>query len=178
MGPHEHSEVQQSKSKVLHLDWSSARHPRLEEGHGGLEDKKLDMSQQCAFPAQKTYCILSCFKRGRASRERERTVALCFAFMGPCLQHCFQAWGPQHKKDAELLERFQRRAMKMIRGLEHLSYKDRLRDLGLFILENRRLLEDLTAAFQYSKGTCKQEGNQLFTKVDSDRTKRNGFKLK
>ena len=67
---------------------------------------------------------------------------------------------------------------KMIRGLEHLSYGERLRELGLFGLERRKLQGDLIVAFQCLKGAYKQEGQLLFMRVDSDRTRRNGLKLR
>ena len=67
---------------------------------------------------------------------------------------------------------------RIIKGLEHLSYEERLRELGLFSLEMRRLHRDLIAAFQYLRGGYKQEVDQHFTQSGSDRNMGNGFELK
>ena len=66
--------------------------------------------------------------------------------MRPHLQYCAQAWGPQHKKDVGVGPE---EATEMLRGLEHLCYENRPRELRLLILERGRLWGDLTAAFQY-----------------------------
>ncbi|KAK4823612.1 hypothetical protein QYF61_004215 [Mycteria americana] len=89
----------------------------VEKDLGVLADSWLNMSQQCAQVAKKANSIVTCIRNSVASRTRQVIMTLYSAL------------------DIEVLEHVQRRAMKLVKGLENKSYEEWLRKLGLFSLK-------------------------------------------
>jgi len=99
----------------------------VERNLGVLVGDRLSMSQQCALVTKKAYGTLGNLKKCVASRSTDVLLPLYSVLVRPHLEYCIQFWAPHFKKGEELLERAQRRATSMMRGLEHLSYEERLR---------------------------------------------------
>uniref|UniRef100_A0A8C3PDM1 Reverse transcriptase domain-containing protein n=1 Tax=Chrysemys picta bellii TaxID=8478 RepID=A0A8C3PDM1_CHRPI len=176
------------KCKVMHLGMTNKNFSyklgthRLEvteeeKDLGVLVDHRMTVSRQCDVAMKKANAVLGCIRRGISNRDKEVLLPLYKALVRPHLEYCVQFWSPMFKRDELKLERVQRRATRMIRGMENLLYERRLEELGLFTLTKRRLRGDMIALFKYIRGINTREGEELFQLSTNVDTRTNGYKL-
>ena len=161
-----------SECKVLHLGQGNPtqqyrlgeeliENSTAEKDLGVLVDERLNMSHQCTLAAQKANCILGCINRGVGPAGRGRGLSpSALPLCGPTGTAASRSGVPSTRRMWVW-----RRATTVIRGLEHLSYEERLRQLGVFSLEKRRLRGDLIVASQYLRKAHKKEEEKLFTQT-------------
>ncbi|KAF7237139.1 Mesoderm induction early response protein 2 [Varanus komodoensis] len=175
------------KCKALHLGHRNGCHKyRLgdkwletstcERDLGVLVDCRLNMSQPCDAVVERANATLGCTARSVASRSREVLLPLYTTLVCPQLEYCAQFWAPHYRKDIARLESVQRRATRLVAGLQGKPYEAGLRELGLFSLEKRRLRGDLLATCRarmyqavhrlrqlcWTEGAVEAEKNRLF----------------
>ncbi|CAM5146598.1 unnamed protein product [Natator depressus] len=176
------------KCKVLHLGRNNQLHTykmgndclgksTAKRDLGVIVDHKLDTSQQSNTVAKKANIVMGCISRSVVSKTREVILPLYSALIRPQLEYCVQFWAPLFRKDVDKSERIQRRATEMIKGLENMTCEGRLKILGLFSLEKRRLRGHMITVLKYIKGCYKEEGEIFFFLTSEDRTRSNGLTL-
>ncbi|PKU29310.1 methyltransferase nsun6 [Limosa lapponica baueri] len=127
--------------------------------------------QRAAAAAKKANRMLGCINKGITSRDKAVIIPLYSALVRPHLEYCGQFWSLLFNKHMDRLERVQRRATKMSKGVGSLPYEEGLRELGLFSLGKRRFRGDLIKMFQYLKAGYKEDGDSLFTRSHMEKTR-------
>ncbi|GAB0176695.1 hypothetical protein GRJ2_000134700 [Grus japonensis] len=178
-----------SKCWILHLGQSNARHKYklgeewqesspAERDLGVLADSRLSMSQQRALAAQRANRIRGGIKHSITSQSQEVTILPYSVLVWPHLEYCVPFCGPPFQKDEKDLECVQRRATKLVTGLEGMSCEEQLRTLGLSSLEKRMLRGHLIDLYSFLSRGAGEGGAELFFLGSCDRTRGNGSKLR
>uniref|UniRef100_A0A8C5LT35 Reverse transcriptase domain-containing protein n=1 Tax=Leptobrachium leishanense TaxID=445787 RepID=A0A8C5LT35_9ANUR len=176
------------KCKVMHfgvkntqaiytLNGTELGKSKQEKDLGIIIDFKLSNNVQCQTAAAKASKVLACIKRGVHSRDENIILPLYKSMVRPHLEYAVQFWAPVLKKDIISLEKVQRRATKLIRGMEGLSYEERLTSLNLFSLEKRHLRGDLITLYKYIRGHYQPLSDNLFINRTIHRTRGHPFRL-
>ena len=177
-----------TKCKVMHIGYrnpnseysllgNSIESTASEKDLGVVITNDLKFSKQCIEAEKKAQRILGYIKRQFSFRNREIVLSLYNSLVRPHLEYAVQFWCPSYRKDIERLERVQKRATRLIPELRNRSYEDRLRELNLFSLEQRRLRGQLIEVFKILRGFDNVDCTTMFTLSEDRRTRNHGFKL-
>ena len=142
------------KCKVMHMGRNNPNHQFAMGGHmldNTEEERDIDVTvssdmkptAQCAKAARVAQAVLGQISRAFNYRDRHVFVRLYKQYVRPHLEFCTQAWAPWTVADSTALEKVQKKAVGMVSGLISHSYEDRLKELGLQTLEERRHQADM-----------------------------------
>ena len=177
-----------NKCKVLHVGRNNPNVQYVMDGtplENVTEEKDLGITvtesfkpgKQCGIAAAKANRILGIIKKTFISRDSSVITKLYKSLVRPHLEYAIQAWSPYLLCDVDTLEKVQRRATKIVAGIEELSYEALLKSLNLTTLKTRRLRGDLIEVFKILKGTDDLLKDYLFQMRSEDKNRLRGHSL-
>ena len=134
-----------------------------EKDLGVTMNANMKVSEQCRIAASKGNQVLGMIRRNITYKDKRLSVPLYKAIVRPHLEYCIQACSPYLRKDRHA-RKIQRRSTKLIPGLRHLRYEERLKECGLTTLETRRLRGDQIVVFKILNGYENIDSN-IFLKL-------------
>jgi hypothetical protein len=154
------------KCKVMHVGHNNGRQAYLMDGQqleeteeerdiGVTMTRQLKPSAQCRNAARTAQAVLGQLTRAFHYRDRHVFLRLYVQYVRPHLEFCVAAWSPWHEGDKDCLEKVQKRAVGMISGLTANTYEERLKELGITTLEERRHQLDMIQTYRILQGKDK-----------------------
>ena len=164
------------KCKIMHLGRNNPERKYYMEGEelqvveeekdiGVVIHKSLKPSRQCETAAGTANRVLAQIRRNFHYRDKKVFKQLYCHYVRPHLEFAVPAWNPWLEGDIQKLEQVQVRAVAMISGLAGKSYEEKLRELGMESLKERRERLDLTQAFKIIKGLDRIAARSVFEQV-------------
>ena len=152
-----------NKCKIMHLGYKNAEHQYVlndtilsksteEKDLGVLIDNELKFSSHIKGIVAKANRMIGLIKISFENIDEDMFTNLYNTLIRPLIEYCVQAWSPYTQKDIIRLENVQRRATKLVSKLRNKEYEDRLRDLKLIKLEDRRIRGDMILTYRLLKG--------------------------
>ena len=162
------------KCKIMHFGGGNQRFNYFMNGEqlevveaekdvGVLVTSDLKPSQQSSSAAGKANGVLGQISRAVNYRDRKTFIKLYKVYVRPHLEYCVQAWSPYQRADMEKLEKVQKRAVNMVAGLRSRNYEEKLKEVGLTSLEDRRSRGDMIQTFRIINGIDNVEPATWFT---------------
>ena len=161
------------KCHILHLGNRNARFEYTMEGRvleavesekdvGVIVHESLKPSLQCARAAGRANAILGQLSRAVGYRDKDTFLKLYRVYVRPHLEYAVTSWSPWSVGDKEVLERVQKRALRMVSNLRGRQYEERLVEAGMTSLEDRRERGDMLATYKILSGKDRVDPRTIF----------------
>ena len=149
-----------------------------EKDLGVIVSNDLNPSKKCLAARNKANKMLGIIRRNVSYKSKQVITKLYDCYVRPHLEYCIQAWSPYLRKNIDMVDSIQRRASKLVAGLRHMTYEDRLKELNWIPINKRRLMLDLVEVYRLLHNIDSLRGHNLFELCHENRTRGHNWKIR